>query len=152
MKKKLAINKISTAYSLLDGAKYTKMEAADRRALVKAMRPFKKVANDFADFREDAIKRLRPDNYEEVAQTINEFNSLTVEERKAAVTETKYADALKVNMKFNGELEECLREEAVKEVEVEYEPLSETAIDRLLDSNLDWTVGQSMLVEDIIGA
>ena len=150
MKKTIKTEKINEAYTLLDAAKYTKMEAADRRNIVKALRHLKKVSVEFNDFREDAIKRLRPDNFEEVAALINKFNAMTTEEREAAVAEKKYTDALKANIEFNTSVNECLREELDKLVELDFTGLSETAIDAMLDSNPDWTVGQAMLVEDIL--
>lgn len=150
MKKNLKNGTINEVYTLLDAAKYTKMEAADRRALVKAMRPLKKVSTDFTDFREDAIKRLRPDNYEEVARLVDEFNGLSAEARTAAVTDPKYTSAIKAFNAFQTDISECLREEIAKEQEMEYEPLTAEAIDRLLDSNEGWTVGQAMLVEDVL--
>lgn len=150
MKKNLKTATVNEVYTLLDAAKYTKMEAADRRALVKAMRPLKKVSTDFNDFREDAIKRLRPDNYEEVDRLVGEFNGLSAEARNAAVTDPKYASAIKAFNAFQTDISECLREEIAKEQELEYEPLTAEAIDRLLDSNEGWTVGQAMLVEDVL--
>lgn len=152
MKKNLKTATINDVYTLLDSAKYTKMEAADRRALVKAMHPLKKVSTDFTDFREDAIKRLRPENYEEVDRLVGEFNGLSAEARTAAVTDPKYASAIKAFNAFQTDISECLREEIAKEQELEYEPLTAEAIDRLLDSNEGWTVGQAMLVEDVLGS
>lgn len=152
MKQNLKTAAINEVYTLLDAAKYTKMEAADRRALVKAMRPLKKVYTDFNDFREDAIKRLRPDNYEEVARLVDEFNGLSADARNAAVADPKYASAIKAFNDFQTNISECLREEVAKEHELDYEPLTDEAIDRLLDSNAEWTVGQAMLVQDVIGA
>lgn len=151
MTKNLNTATINEVYTRLDTAKYAKMEAADRRALVKAMRPLKKVTADFNDFREDAIKRLRPDNYEEVARLVDEFNGLSSEARNAAVTDPKYVSAIKAFNAFQADITECLREEVAKTHELEFEPLSAEAIDRLLDSNADWTAGMAMLVEDALG-
>lgn len=151
MKKNLNTATINEVYTLLDTAKYAKMEAADRRALVKAMRPLKKVTADFNDFREDAIKRMRPDNYQEVAGMVDKLGGMTAEARAVAMAEPKYAEAVKAFNAFQNDMSECLKEELTKEHELEFEPLSPEAIDRLLDSNPDWTAGKAMLVEDALG-
>lgn len=151
MKKHLKTATVNEVYVILDSAKYTNMEPAERRALVKAMRPLKKIYVEFTDFRDDAVKRLRPDNYEEVAHLVDEFNRLAVDARISAMADPKYASAIRTFNVFQSEIAECLSEEAVREHELEYEPLTSEAIDRLLDSNTGWTVGQAMLVEEALG-
>ena len=141
--------KVANVYPLLDKAKYTKMENADRKALIKAMRPLKKVS---ADFREDAIKRLRPENFDKIAELIDKFNTLPQEERKVAIADPEYQKAFKVNGEYNTAINDCLSEEFDKEIELDFTPLTEDAVDRLLDSNTDWTVGQAMAVEELLFA
>lgn len=150
--KKIKIGIVSEVYNLLDAAKYSKMESADRRALVKAMRPLKKVSADFNDFRDDAIKRLRPDNFVEISQLVEKFNALDSAARRDALADNKYMSAIKAFNAFQADIAECLRDEVEREVELEFEALDEKAVDRLLDSNDQWTVGQAMLVEEILGA
>ena len=149
---KTTIEKVANVYPLLDKAKYTKMENADRKALIKAMRPMKKTAADFNDFREDAIKRLRPENFDKIAELIDKFNTLSQEERKAAIADPEYQKALKVNGEYNTAINDCLSEEFDKEIELDFTPLTEDAVDRLLDSNTDWTIGQAMAVEELLCA
>lgn len=147
---KTTTGKVSEAYTLLDSAKYSKMESKERIALIKAMRAMKKVAEDFNGFRQDAVKRLMPDNFEDIANRINEFNAMSQQERVAAVEKPEYADALRANAKFNADVESCIAEETAKEIELAFEPLAADAFVNLLDSNPEWTAGQAMLAEDML--
>ena len=147
---KTTTGKVSEAYALLDSAKYSKMESKERIALIKAMRQMKKVAEDFNGFRQDAVKRLMPENFEDIANRINEFNAMSQQERVAAVEKPEYADALRANAKFQNDVESCVAEEGAKEIELAFEPLAADAFVNLLDSNPEWAVGQAMLVEDML--
>lgn len=147
---KTTTGKVSEAYTLLDSAKYSKMESKERIALIKAMRQMKKVAEDFNGFKQDAVKRLMPENFEDIANRINEFNAMSQQERVAAVEKPEYADALRANAKFQNDVESCIAEESAKEVELAFEPLAADAFVNLLDSNPEWAVGQAMLAEDML--
>lgn len=147
---KTTTGKVSEAYTLLDSAKYSKMESKERIALIKAMRHMKKVAEDFNGFKQDAVKRLMPENFEDIANRINEFNAMSQQERVAAVEKPEYADALRANAKLQNDVESCIAEETAKEVELAFEPLAADAFEKLLDSNPEWTVGQAMLAEDML--
>ncbi|MDE6071616.1 MAG: hypothetical protein K2G53_03575, partial [Muribaculaceae bacterium] len=94
---KTKVKEIAEAYALLDKAKTDKMARADRAALMKAMHAMKRVATDFEEFRRDVLTRLRPEKAEEYAATLAEFDAMTVEQRKEAVGEAKYAEALLAN-------------------------------------------------------
>lgn len=141
---------VANIYPILDKAKYSKMDNADRKALIKAMRPMKKVAEEYNDFREGAVKRLRPENFDKVAELIDRFNSLSQEERKAAIADPEYQEAFKVNGEYNNAINDCLKDEFDKEIELDFTPLTEDAVDRLLDSNTDWTLGLAMAVEELL--
>lgn len=147
---KTTVEKVANIYPLLDKAKYTKMDNADRKALIKAMRPMKKTATEFNDFRDEAIKRLRPENFDKVAELIDKFNSLPQEERKQAIADPEYQEAFKANGEYNNAINDCLKEEFDKEIELDFTPLTEEAVDKLLDSNTDWTLGQAMAVEELL--
>ena len=147
---KTTVKKVTDAYAFLDKAKYTKMEAADRRKLIKGIYRMKKVSAEYNDFRNDALKRLRPDNAEEMATLLSELDRMKPEEQMNALSQQKYADALRANAEFNKAVGECLGEELEKEVELDFLPLTEEAFDRLLDSNPEWSVGQAMLAEEIL--
>lgn len=141
---------VANAYELLDKAGYSKMDNADRSALIKVMRPMRKIHSDFSDFRNDAVKRLRPDGFDKVGELIDGFNAMGQEERKAALADQKYRDALKANDEYGRAINDCLKEEADKEVELDFAPLGEETFGRLLDSNPGWSMGQALLLDNLL--
>ena len=147
---KATVKKIAEAYALLDRAKYSKMESADRRLLIKAMRAMKKTALDYEDFKQDSMKRLTPENAEELVRIIEEFNAFKPEERANALSDPKFAEALEANAEYSREVSECLREEGSKEIDLDFTPFSEDAFGALMDSNPEWSMGQAMLAEEIL--
>lgn len=151
MKKNITIERVINVYKALDGAKMSKLETPDRYLLIRALRPMRRIDADFAEFREDAVKRLRPDNYDDIAAKVNKFNTLkTVQEREAAIEDTATREALEANYKFNTEVSECVKDELAKEVELEFAPLSEDAFGKLMESNPDWALGLIAEIEDVL--
>lgn len=76
MRQTIKTGRVTALYGILDAAKYTKMDSAARTSLIRAMRPMRRVANDYNEYREDAVKRLRPDNYDEVAGLVQKFAAM----------------------------------------------------------------------------
>lgn len=150
MKKTVKKETIVNIYQALDNATLGKMETADRFVFIKALRPLKKVIVDFNDFKEDAVKRLKPENYDTIAEKVQKFNGMSREDKEAAINDKEYADALKANGEFNLNIDKCLREELDKEVELEFAPLSEDAFGKLMESNTEWNAGVIMAIEDLL--
>lgn len=150
MKQTVKISQIENVYTLLNGVKNTKMNSAARRALFGVMYPMKRVAEECKDYRQEAAKRLQPENYQEIADIINEFNGMTPEERAEAIKNPKYMEALKTNFTLDRDFNKCVAEYMEKETELDFEPLTEEVFDALCDSNPDWTLGQCMELQDVL--
>lgn len=150
MKKTVKKETIVNMYQTLDNATLGKMETADRFVFIKALRPLKKVTTDFNDFKEDAVKRLKPEDYDAIAEKVQKFNGMSREDKESALSDKEYADALKANGEFNLNIDKCLREELDKEVELEFAPLSEDAFGKLMESNTSWNAGVIMALEDLL--
>lgn len=138
MVKKNTIDRIVAAYRLISNAKLTKMEDTDKFALIKDVRALKKVNSEFEDFVEITRNKLKPDGFDAIAQKAQAKEELTPEENAAV-------------QKYNQDITGCLREEILREVEVQVEPLSEDAIDKFAASN-DFSVNEILIIEDVIGA
>lgn len=143
---------ITNVYVILNEAKLTKMEDADKFKVIKALRVIKPVAKGYEEFAEEAKNKLKGDDYDkmsELAQTWNKANK----GKKANELSQDDIDTLNdINSYFadyNKRIEECLKEEAEKEVEVEFEKLSEDAFCKLVSSN-DWTCSQILSLSDVI--
>lgn len=137
MATKKTTNDIVTAYRLINTAKLGKMEDAEKFAIIKAVRQLKKVGTDFDDFLKDAQERLKPEGFDKIVGKIQSKEELASDEQSALD-------------KYNKDVAECLSEELGKEIELDFEPLSEEAVGRFIASN-DFNVSEILAVSDVIG-
>lgn len=135
---KRTTDQIVASYRLINNAKLTKMEDAEKFALIKAARKLKKTATDFEDALKDTQERLKPEGFDAIAGKMQARQDLTPEE------------SAKVG-KYNTDVTACLKDELDREVELEFEPLSEDALERFIASN-DFSVAEIMAISDVIGA
>lgn len=130
-------DQIVTAFRLINKAKLSKMEDAEKFAFIKSVREMKKVNADFEDFLRLTQEKLRPDNFEEISSKMQSGTELSA-------SETAIVD------KYNRDVSECIKEELDKEIELTYERMSEDAFGRFVASN-DFSVSEIIAIEDVIG-
>ena len=116
---------ITNVYAILNEAKLTKMEDADKFKVIKALRVIKPIAKGYEDFVEDAKNKLKDEKYEDMSNKAQDWNKANQNKKRSSLTE------------------------AEKEVEVEFEKLSEDAFCKLVSSN-DWTCSQILSLSDFI--
>lgn len=138
MATKKNINDIVTAFRLINPAKLTKMETAERFALILAIRQLKKVANDFDDFFKDVQEKMKPEGFDAITEKMQARKELTAEESA-------------VWNKYQKDINESLKDELEKEIELDFEPLGKDTMEHFIDSN-DFSVSDILAIEDVIGA
>lgn len=138
---------IVSAYRTINAAKLTKMDDADKYRVIKAIREMKPVVESFDSFVQDARERLKPEDFDAMQkqavkwQEEGENTTLTMEER------------IELNHHFeeyNEKVQECVREESEKEIELKFARLSEEAFCKLMASNPDWDVKTAVQVEEVL--
>lgn len=143
---------IANSYTVLNEAKLTKMEDADKFKVIKALRAIKTIAKGYEDFTEDAKEKLKGDNHDEMSKRGETWNKENKGKKIGDLTTEQVEELEAINKYFadyNKRIEDCLREEAEKEVELTIDRLSEDAFGKLVASN-DWTCGQIMVLSNII--
>jgi hypothetical protein len=152
-KKILKTENVLAAYRVLGGAKYAKLSDEDKIKVFKICIALKPIATKYDEDSKDAAEKLKPfDDYDEKLAEAQEYDR---------VSRDKNADASQLKMgaaEFNAFVKEmnhyqdligkALKDEMEKEVEVEFEPISEDALLKLMNSN-DWTVAQAMAVGEV---
>ena len=153
MKRKEKASVILSVYNVLSKAKCGKMEDADKIKLWKIARALKPTATQFDDDSKSAAERFQPsDDFPERLQKAQEYERLRnagEDMEKAPMGAAEYGEFVKEFQKYNKLVTDAIREFAEKEVEVEFEKLSEDAFGKLMASN-EWTVEQAMMIGDII--
>lgn len=143
---------IVSIYAFLNEAKLTKMEDADKFTVIKALRVFKPVAKGYEDFIEDAKNKLKGEEHDAMTERAQKWNDANQGKKVGELTKEQIAELEAINKYFsdyNKSVEDCVKEEAEKEVELAFDKLTEESFGKLVASN-DWTCGQIMELSDSI--
>ena len=144
---------VVNAFSALNGAKLAKMEDKEKFTLIKAMKALKPIKNEYEDFVKDAREKLKGDNHEEMVKRVEEWRTKHNDTKPADFTTDELKELNEINTYFNDynkKVEECVKEEADKEVTLEYTRMSEEAFGHLLTSNPEWDVEKMMLAAEVL--
>lgn len=154
MKTKITTEKVLNAYRIISGAKYTKMDDADKIKVWKIARALKPVADKFEDDSKDAADKMKPsEDFADKLQKAQEFERITKEKdfdaSKLPMGVAEYNEFIKKFQDYNRLVGEAVKEFAEKEVEIEFEPLSEESFGKLMASN-EWTMEQTVEIGMLI--
>ena len=143
---------ITNIFAVLNEAKLTKMEDADKFKVIKALRAIKPIAKGYEDFVEDAKNKLKGEDFDNMSEKAQAWNKDNQGKKVGELAQEEIDNLNVINTYFaeyNKRVETCLKEEAEKEVELTFDKLSEEAFGKLVASN-DWTCGQIMALSDAV--
>lgn len=154
MKMTIETKRLYEAFSVLNTAKYTKLEESDKIKVWKIARALKPVATKFEDDNRDAAEKMKPERFDENLENAQEYEKAMKDAnvdasslKMGAAEYNKFISELKA---YNELVGKTIEEYANKKVKVEFEPLSEDAFGKLMASN-DWTMEQVIQLGIIIG-
>lgn len=149
MEKCLKTSEIVSAYKVLSGAKYQKLDDADKIRLWKISRVLKPIALQFEEDRADAVKTLMPESISEGMEKAQEYERLKAQNAdNLPMTEDEYKGFVKELASCSELVKNAMREILEKEVKLELEPLTEKILGQLMASN-DWSIKQVESLECI---
>ena len=158
-KQTIKTEKVLNAYRVLSTTKYGKMDDGDKIKVWKIARTLKPVADKFEDDSKDAAEKFKPsEDFSERLQKAQDYERILKEENakgnKADMTKlpmgaNEYGDFVKEFQKYNKLVGDAIKEFADKEVELEFEKLTEDAFGKLMASN-EWTMEQAMEIGMLI--
>lgn len=163
MKKTIKTETLLALYRLLSAAKCNKMDDADKIKVWKIQRAMKPVAEQFDDDVKSSGEKLRPEGFDEALQMAQkveqdarkDFGDIDTPQREREFVEMlisenkEYAKFQEQNRNYVKVCNDAVREFADKDVELDYEPLTEDALSKLISSN-DWTLGQVSFIADYV--
>ena len=155
MTKTVKTEKVLGAYNVLNTAKYTKMDDADKIKVWKIARALKPVATKFDEDSKDAAEKLKPEGFDDNLQKAQEYERVTKDKdadaSKLEMGAAEYGEFIKKLKEMNKLVADALKEFADKEVDIDFEPISEDAFTKLMASN-DWTMEQAVMIGELIVA
>lgn len=130
-----------SVYNILRGVNLVKTDAATRKAVLRACRQLRPVAEDFKAFSEDAVERLKPEGWDKALASIK--SKTATDEEKAA--------ARRVETEYQKSVDDCVREELERMETVEIpEPFTFEMIDGLIGASESLGADAVMLLEDVL--
>lgn len=153
MTRKVKTEKVLGAFNVLNTAKYAKMDDADKIKVWKIARALKPIATKFDEDSKDAAEKLKPEGFDDDLRKAQEYERVTKDkDADASALEmgpAEYGRFIQKLKEMNKLVADALKEFADKEVDIDFEPISEDAFTKLMASN-DWTMEQTMIIGDLI--
>lgn len=140
-------------YNILNGAKYSKLEDADKIKLWKIVRALKPIATKFQEDVKDASDKFKSEfeGFDENLKKAQDYEKGKAEGKEdLPMTEEEYKAFIEVFKKYNKLVSDAVNEFAEAEVNLNVETLSEDAFGKLLSSN-DWSIDKTTSIDFMIG-
>jgi hypothetical protein len=153
MTRKVRTELLLVVFNVLNTAKYGKLEDQDKIKVWKIARMMKPIATKFDEETKDAAEKMKPgDDFDDRLQKAQEFERLrntNGDMSKAPMGAAEYQEFITEFKNYQKLVNDAVKEFADKEVEIEFEPVSEEVFGKLMSSN-DWTVDQTTTLGDFI--
>ena len=138
---KVKVGEIVNVYPVIMKSSFSKMNGKAKLGMVRIIKAMKPVASEFEEVRQEAIKKLAGEDYQEAIKKVQNPKDYSEDEVKEALKVTKTSDD--AYSKF-------VQEECEKEVEVEFELLKEDDFESLLEGSKDLTPQELMMLSELI--
>lgn len=142
---------IVEAYKTLSQAKYQKMNDDGKVKVWKITRLLRPIVVQFEEDFQDAKQKFIPDNEFMVrfGKAI-QYEQDKKNKKTSQITDEEYQAIVKEYNEYNSLVNKAIKEFSEKEIELNFEHLSEDDFEKLIASN-DWTISQLENIEFIIG-
>lgn len=150
----LTTEKVLAAYNVISTAKYSKLDDADKVKVWKFTRALKPIAEKFDDDSKDAAEKMKPsEDFDERLTKAQEFERMQRDENadmaKAPIGAAEYGKFITEFRAYQKLVNDTIKDFAEKEVELEFDALTEDAFGKLMASN-EWNMAQVTALGDII--
>ena len=148
--KTINTEKALQAYSLLNAAKYNKMDDTEKIAVFKITRAIKPIATTFEDASKDAIEKMKFEGFEEQLAKAKEYERKKKEgSEDTPITDDEYKAFIIKLVEYDKLAKEAIKQLGDKEETIDVELLSEDSFAKLMSSN-DWTMEQAIVVSEVV--
>jgi len=148
MTKTFKTSEVAAAYAVLAAAKYSKLEDADKIKVWKVARALKPVAIKFDEDSRELAEKLKPEGYDERVAKAQTFEKALRTKGDTGIGPAEYTTIIEEIGRYRQSCEQGLAEDAAREVELTFDPISEDTFAKLLASN-DWNMTAAIAVSEI---
>lgn len=149
--KKVITKKVAEVFSILNEAKYAKLADADKIKVWKIVRALQPVSSKYLEDVRDAEQKLMPDgDFQERLTVAQQYEvKRNNGEKVLPMTEAEYMKVVEEFKEYRTLVDKAVEDFGNKEVELDFEPLSEAAFGQLMASN-EWNMAQVMGIGEVI--
>lgn len=138
----MKVKEIVSAYKVLGEAKVSNLEESEIKKIVLNRKAMRNIVEDFEAFLKDCQEKFKPENWDELQSKIQQWQQ---EGDKTTLSEEERITINKTIVEYQVKINNAIKEEENRIVEINIETLSEESITKLLKHN-DW---QTSKLDDI---
>lgn len=138
----MKVKEIVSAYRVLGEAKVSNLEESEIKKIVLNRKAMRNIVEEFEAFLKDCQEKFKPENWDELQSKIQQWQQ---EGDKTTLSEEERIAINKTIIEYQVKINNAIKEEENRIVEINIETLSEESITRLLKHN-DW---QTSKLDDI---
>lgn len=138
----MKVKEIVSAYKVLGEAKVSNLEESEIKKVVLNRKAMRNIVEEFEAFLKDCQEKFKPENWDELQSKIQQWQQ---EGDKTTLSEEERIAINKTIIEYQVKINNAIKEEENRIVEINIETLSEESITRLLKHN-DW---QTSKLDDI---
>lgn len=143
---KVKVKQVINAYKTLGDAKVTKLETAEVVKVVKARKAMRPIVEDYDAFLKDAQDKLKPENWDAMQEKIQKWQQ---EGENTSLTEAERVELNKAIIGYQKNVDGAVKDELVREVDIDIETLKEESVTQLLVEN-GWELKKLDEIEIVI--
>ena len=140
-----SVKQIVDAYKLLDNTKSSTLDDTEKSKILKARKVMRPFVTEYEAFEKDCNEMHKYKGLEKDVELYNSVLNKSRQGKENEVTEEE-VNGWKRVMEYDQKVRKSLHEEEIKEVEIEFDKLSEGSDVKLMSAN-DWTPKQLDILE-----
>lgn len=143
---KVTIKQVVDCYNAFEKAKVNKLEESEKIKILKARKVMRPIHDDYEAFLKDVQEVMKPEGWDELQKKVQQWQQ---EGEKTTLTEEERIEINKTLVEYSKKVDNAIKDELTKEVEISIEKLKENSDIKLLEEN-DWEIGKLDLIEILL--
>ena len=143
---KCTVKQVVECYKAFEKSKVNKLEESEKIKILKARKAMRPIHDDYEAFLKDVQEMMKPENWDELQKKVQQWQQ---EGEKTTLTEAERIEINKALVEYSKKVDNAVKEELAKEVEINIEKLKENSDIKLLEEN-DWELGKLDLIEILL--
>lgn len=143
---KVTIKQVVDCYNTFEKSKVNKLEESEKIKILKARKVMRPIHDDYEAFLKDVQEVMKPEGWDELQKKVQQWQQ---EGEKTTLTEEERIEINKTLVEYSKKVDNAIKDELTKEVEINIEKLKENSDIKLLEEN-DWEIGKLDLIEILL--